>query len=184
MVLVLYAHPYADRSRANRALVRALDGLPGVEVRALYERYPDFSIDVAAEQAALARPRTIVVQHPLYWYAPPALLAMWCEKVLLHGWAFGEGGRALAGKRCLWAVTTGSPAEAYSAGGVHGATLEDLALPLRRTMALCGVEWLAPFVLHGARTQPRVELELAAARYRERLAALAARDARGGEAAP
>lgn len=178
MVLVLYAHPYADRSRANRALLRAVDGLGGVEVRALYERYPDFSVDVSAEHAALTRPRTLVLQHPLYWYAPPALLAMWCEKVLVHGWAFGAGARALRGKRCLWAVTTGSPAGAYAPGGVHRASLEDFALPLRRTLELCGIEWLPPFVVHGARTLPRRELELEAARYHARLAELVAEDTR------
>ena len=51
--LVILAHPYPDRSRANRALVRALDGLPGVAVRSLYDLYPDFAIDVEAEREAL-----------------------------------------------------------------------------------------------------------------------------------
>ena len=54
VTLVLYAHPYPDRSRANRALVASLDGLADVQVRSLYDLYPDFTIDVAAEQARLA----------------------------------------------------------------------------------------------------------------------------------
>lgn len=183
MVLVLYAHPYPDRSRANRALIDALDGLESVEVRSLYERYPDFHIDARAEQAAVAAERTLVVQHPLYWYAPPAIVAMWCEKVLEHGWAFGSGGTALRGKRCLWVVTTGSPAELYSPDAVHGLDFAECATPLRRTMALCGVEWLEPLVLHGARTMPRADLDVLAAGYRARLSALAAEDARARDGA-
>jgi len=36
---------------ASGALAAAVRDLPGVEIRALYDRYPDFDIDVAAEQA-------------------------------------------------------------------------------------------------------------------------------------
>jgi len=44
MVVVIFAHPYPDRSVANRTLLAGLDGLDGVEVRSLYDRYPDFAI--------------------------------------------------------------------------------------------------------------------------------------------
>jgi glutathione-regulated potassium-efflux system ancillary protein KefF len=182
MVLVLYAHPYPDRSRANRALVEALGGLEGVRVRSLYELYPDFHIDARAEQAAVERTRTIVLQHPLYWYSPPAIMAMWFEKVLLHGWAFGAGGTALRGKRCLWVVTTGSPGELYSPQGVHGMSFEACEVTLRSTAVLCGMQWLSPMIVHDARTMPRADLDAVASRYRERLSALAAEDAREREA--
>jgi glutathione-regulated potassium-efflux system ancillary protein KefF len=85
MIVVVYAHPYPDRSRAGRALLEAVQGLPGVEVRSLYELYPDFGIDVEAEQDALTRADTIVWQHPLYWYSVPGLLKHWFDKVLAHG---------------------------------------------------------------------------------------------------
>src|SRR5687768_12986761 len=110
-ILVLQAHPYPDRSRANRALERAIEGIPGVDIRSLYDLYPDFSIDVAAEQSALLACSVVVWQHPLSWYTVPALLKLWFEKVLTTGWAYGEGGRAIAGKRCLWVVTTDTDAD-------------------------------------------------------------------------
>ena len=75
----------------GRALVAALEGL-GVEVRSLYDRYPDFDIDAAAEQAALDARRLVVWLHPLYWYGVPALLKHWFDTVLVKGWAYGEGG--------------------------------------------------------------------------------------------
>src|SRR6185312_3179560 len=114
MVLVLQAHPYPDRSRANRALAKAIEGLEGLEIRSLYDMYPDYAIDVDSEQAALLRAHTIVWQHPFYWYSAPALMKLWFEKVLAHGWAYGEGGTALHGKRCLWVVTTGAGPQAYT----------------------------------------------------------------------
>ena len=55
MILVLHAHPYPRTSRAGAALLAAIRDLPSLEVRSLYELYPDFDIDVAAEQAALER---------------------------------------------------------------------------------------------------------------------------------
>ena len=50
-ILVVLAHPALERSRANRVLMRAAQAAPGVALRDLYELYPDFSIDVAAEKS-------------------------------------------------------------------------------------------------------------------------------------
>ena len=68
---------------------------------------PISTIDVEAEQRALAASRLVVWQHPIYWYSVPALLKLWFDKVLAYGWAYGEGGTALRGKHCLWVATTG-----------------------------------------------------------------------------
>ena len=65
-ILVVYGHPYPRRSRACAALVAALDGLAATEIRSLYDRYPDFDIDAAAEQAALARASLVVWLHPMH----------------------------------------------------------------------------------------------------------------------
>jgi glutathione-regulated potassium-efflux system ancillary protein KefF len=78
-----------------------------VEIRSLYHLYPDFNIDIAAEQEALSRAELVVWQHPMQWYSVPPLLKLWIDKVLAHGWAYGHGARALQGKSLLWAVTTG-----------------------------------------------------------------------------
>src|SRR5215471_9727724 len=89
--VVLFAHPYPDRSRAGRLLLDAVRDLPRLSVRSLYALYPDFAIDVEAEQAALAEADVVVWQAPLFWYSVPALLHLWIEKVLAHGWAYGGG---------------------------------------------------------------------------------------------
>lgn len=167
--VVLYAHPYPDRSRANRVLWEAVRRLPGVDARPLYDLYPDFAIDVAAEQAALARADLIVWQHPIYWYAPPALLKHWFEKVLTFGWAYGDGGRALAGKRCLWVATTGGDEAAYAPGAMHADAFAVYEPPVRQTARFCGMTWLEPIVVQGAHKLAPAALEAAARAYAARL---------------
>ena len=117
-VLVLVAHPDIARSRVNRALAAQARLLPSeaVEVRDLYALYPDYVIDVEAEQAALAQARTVVWLHPVQWYSMPALMKLWVDDVLAFRWAYGPGGRALVGK-CLWlVVSTGGSETSYQDG--------------------------------------------------------------------
>lgn len=172
MLSVFYAHPYPDRSRANRALVEALHDLDGVELRSLYDLYPDFVIDVDAERRALEAAEVIVWQHPIYWYTAPALLKLWFEKVLGRGWAYGSR-RALEGKPCQWVVTTGSLSEGYGEAGVHEHPFEVYEPVVRQTAGFCGMQWLPPLVVHGAHVIDDAWLAREAARYRERLAGLA-----------
>lgn len=172
MTLVIFAHPYPDRSRANRMLMQALDGMADVTVRSLYDRYPDFTIDVAAEQEALAAASLIVWQHPLFWYSAPALLKLWFEKVLTPGWAWGPGGDALRGKRGLWVVTTGGDAVDYSPSGIHRHPFSDFCNVVRQTVEFCKMEWLEPVVIHEARQLDERALAEWGARYRAHLEAL------------
>jgi glutathione-regulated potassium-efflux system ancillary protein KefF len=176
MVLVILAHPYPDRSRANRALVQSLDGLAGVEVRSLYDLYPDFAINAAAEREALSAASVVVWQHPIYWYTVPALLKLWFEKVLVAGWAWGHGGDALRGKRCLWVVTTGGDQLDYSAAGMHGQGFEAFVPVVRQTAEFCGMVWLEPIVVHEGGRLGAAALAAWGTRYRSRLAALEAEE--------
>ncbi|ANN77671.1 glutathione-regulated potassium-efflux system oxidoreductase KefF [Bordetella flabilis] len=167
MILIVYAHPYPRYSRANRAMLDAVGDMP-VQVRSLYDLYPDFHIDAAAEQAAL-RPASLVVwQHPMHWYGTPPLFGLWMDKVLQHGWAYGQGGDALRGKAVLWAVTTGGAADDFTR--CTDTDLGVLGQPLRSAAELCGMRWQPPYALHGAATLDAERLDIAAARYRERLA--------------
>jgi len=174
MTLVVFAHPYPDRSAANRVLLGSLAGLEDVEVRSLYDLYPDFNIDAAAEREAMERASAVVWQHPIYWYNVPALLKLWFEKVLTPGWAWGPGGEALRGKRCLWVVTTGGDQRDYQPAGLHGHAFEAFMPAVRQTAEFCGMEWLDPFVVHEARQLDRDALAAWGALYRARLAALTA----------
>jgi glutathione-regulated potassium-efflux system ancillary protein KefF len=173
LILLVYAHPHHERSVANRALLDAVRGVPGLTLHALYDRYPDFSIDVAREQALLSQAQAVVWQHPLYWYTAPALLKLWFEVVLTRGWAYGDGGTALAGKRCLWVTTVGAPDAAYDAEGVHGHPLTTFGSVIAQTARFCGMQWDEPIVVHDAHHVGEAALQAQAKRYRARLRGLA-----------
>lgn len=171
-IAVIYAHPYPLRSVANRALLKAIRGAKGVAIRSLYDLYPDFDVDVEAEQAALAAAEVVVWHHPFYWYSAPALLKLWFEKVLTMGWAYGRGGDALVGKRCLWVTTTGAGEESYATDGMHAHPFEAYVPVISQTARFCRMEWLEPIVVHGAHQLTKDDLKRAGHGYRDRLDAL------------
>jgi glutathione-regulated potassium-efflux system ancillary protein KefF len=119
----------------------------------------------------------VVWQHPIYWYTAPALLKLWFEKVLGAGWAYGSGGNALRGKRCLWVVTTGADEGGYSAEGVHEHAFSAFTPVVEQTARFCGMRWLDPLVVHGAHKVSDGELAAHASRYRTRLEDLLAPEA-------
>lgn len=153
-VLVLFAHPALQKSRINRHLVTAAQGLDGVTFHDLYEAYPDLHVDVAREQHLLVGHDTVVLQYPFYWYSCPALLKEWLDVVLEYGFAYGRDGDKLRGKRLVSAITTGGPGEAYGRAGQNHFTMGELLAPFEQTARLCGMKWLPPFVIHGSAHGP------------------------------
>ena len=168
-VSIIYAHPYPDRSRVGRALLAAVRELPRVTVRSLYELYPDFAIEVEREQAALLAADVVVWQAPFYWYGLPALMHLWFEKVLAQGWAYGDGGNAVAGKSVMLATTTGGAASAYSRGEMHGHPFATFVPPLEQTARFCGMNWIEPLVVHGAQRIDDATVRRHAEEYRARI---------------
>jgi glutathione-regulated potassium-efflux system ancillary protein KefG len=148
-ILVLFAHPAPHKSVVNKRLVAAAESADGVTVRHLYELYPDFLIDVQDEQALLSSHDIIILQHPFYWYSAPSIVKEWLDLVLEHGWAYGKGGTALQGKILMQAVTCGGGLEVYCSGGRNRRTVREFLIPFEQSALLCGMTYLAPFVVHG-----------------------------------
>jgi glutathione-regulated potassium-efflux system ancillary protein KefF len=149
-VLVLAAHPNWRESRVNSRMLSAAHGVAGVQVRDLYALYPDYDIDVPAEQAAAAAARLIVLLHPIQWYSMPALLKLWLDEVLTYGWAYGHSGTALQGKDLWLAATTGGPESSYHPQSYNRYFFDAFLPPYEQTAALCGMRFLPPMLLHGA----------------------------------
>ncbi len=169
-IVVLLGHPDLRHSRVNRAMLAAVGGLApdaGVQVRDVYALYPDYSIDVALEQSMLARARLVVVQHPMYWYAMPALLKLYVDEVFTEGWAYGEGGRALAGKD-LWLAASASGSPGTDPAHPH-VRFERCLPPYRQTAQQCGMRFLTPFVLHVDAATGVEDIDAHARRYAELL---------------
>lgn len=171
-ILVLFAHPALQKSRINRRLVQEPLTAEGVTLHDLYEVYPHFDIDVSHEQVLLERHEVVIFHHPFFWYSTPSILKEWQDLVLEHGWAYGSRGRALHGKIMMVVTTTGGREEAYCREGYNRHTMRELLLPLEQTALLCGMEYLAPFVVHGTHSMGSEELEAHARDYRRLLEAL------------
>ncbi|MEI6027323.1 MAG: NAD(P)H-dependent oxidoreductase [Betaproteobacteria bacterium] len=171
-ILVIAAHPQMEQSRATRALMEAAARLDParVQVRDLYALYPDYWIDVSAEQAALAEARLLVWLHPVHWYSMTPLLKLWLDEVFSFGWAYGPGGRALEGKDLWLAASTGGPDSSYRPDGYNRYFFDAFLHPYEQTAALAHMRWLPPLVLHGAHKADDAELAQHAAVFSQRLA--------------
>ena len=168
-VLVLFAHPRFEKSRANRALLAALQGADYITVCDLYEEYPDFNVDASRERQLLLSHQIIVWQHPIYMYGAPALLKQWIDVVLEHGWAHGAGVNNLANKLVFNAITTGGTRSSYASNGFNRFTIQDFLKPFEQTAHLCSMVYLPPFAVHGTYLLSQSELENCGSLYRRLL---------------
>lgn len=169
---MLFAHPAYHKSRVNRVLREAVRDLPRVTTHDLYEAYPHLDIDVRREQELLEGHDAFVFHHPFFWYSTPAILKEWQDLVLEHGWAYGRDGTALRGKTMLSAITTGGREESYGAESLNRYSIRELLAPIEQTARLCGVDVLAPFVVHGTHAMEEREIAAHASDYRRVLAGL------------
>jgi len=171
-ILIIYAHPNPQNSILNKALMKAAISLEGVTVRDLYAQYPDFDIDIKAEQKLLEQADIIVFQHPFYWYSCPAILKEWFDVVLQNGFAFGDKGSKLKGKKWLSAITTGSNHQSYSLEGEHVYSINDFLRPFEQTANFCEMSYLPAFICHDAVHLDKQQVEFLSQKYIKRLAHL------------
>jgi glutathione-regulated potassium-efflux system ancillary protein KefF len=174
-ILVLVAHPELRHSRVHRSLLDALRtaGASSSElqwsVRDLYALYPDYLIDVAAEQAALLSARLVVWLHPIHWYGMTPLMKLWLDEVFAFGWAYGPGGTQLGGKDLWLVVSTGGTEESYRPDGHNRYFIDAFWPPYEQTASLAGMRFLPPLVLHGAHRATAQQIDAHAAIVVDRL---------------
>lgn len=148
-VSIIFAHPDVENgSIANKIIIDEVKNVEGVEIRDLYQMYPDFKIDVQAEQKALVESDVIIFQYPFHWYSVPGILKEWLDKVFLYGFAYGSTGDKLTGKEFLISTTVGGAAGSYQEGGHNGFTIEELLKPLEQTINLAGMKFNKALVSH------------------------------------
>lgn len=140
--------------------------------------------DVRAEQEKLLWADTIIFQFPLWWYAMPAILKGWVDRVFTSRFAYGVGEHSdtrygerygegtLAGRRALLSVTIGGPEAHYAARGING-PIDDLLFPIQHGILFYpGIEAVPPFVVYGSDRLSRDDFPAVARAWEERLLAL------------
>lgn len=125
--------------------------------QALAAREGGFAPEIAREQQRVADADLLILQFPLWWGGPPAILKGWFERVLAYGFAYVDGRRfdsgVFKGRRALLSVTAGGTEERLGADGVYGGVDRILWQPQRLTLEYMGYAVEEPFVAYAA---PRV----------------------------
>jgi putative NADPH-quinone reductase len=148
-ILVNVIHPNLEESTVNKRLLKTIEPLPNITVNNLYEKYPDFNIDVAKEKALLVEHDVIVFQFPMYWFSSPALLKEWFDVVLEAGFAYG-GNYALKDKTFAVAVSCGAQEKEFSHTGKEKQTVNEFLFPFYGTANYIKMNYAHPFIVYGA----------------------------------
>lgn len=147
--IVILAHPNIEQSNINKSWIDALaKSNPEISIHNIYKIYPDWVIDVPAEQALLAQYDRIILQYPFQWYNMPPLLKKWLDDVFLQGWAYGQGGDNLAGKEIGVVISTAGISDVYN-DSVFG-SVSALLKPIESTAKFVGAKYISHHVFHGA----------------------------------
>lgn len=141
--------------------------------------------DVQAEIEKLLWADVLILQFPLWWFAMPAILKGWVDRVFAYGFAYGVGEHSdtrwgdrygegtLAGKRAMLIVTAGGWREHYGARGVNG-PIGDLLFPIQHGMLYyTGYDVLPPFVAYSADRVDAAGFATTAQQLRARMRTLA-----------
>ncbi|GAA6167386.1 NAD(P)H-dependent oxidoreductase [Sessilibacter corallicola] len=148
-VVVISGHPNLEKSHTNKTILNSLaDSSLDIEIRRLDQLYPNYNIDVDAEQKALLEADIIVLQFPFYWYSVPGLLKKWLDDTLSYNFAYGSQGDKLKGKDFILSFTIGGPEESYNPLGYNHFNIEELIKPLEQTAYLTGMNYHPPVYSH------------------------------------
>lgn len=110
-----------------------------------------FAADIRREQEKLFACDVLILQFPLWWFAMPALLKGWVDRVFAMGRIYGGGhwydrGK-LAGRRAMVSMTVGGPASMYGPDGLNG-DIDMLLYPIQHgILRFAGFDVLAPFIV-------------------------------------
>ena len=135
---------YAPRLNAERFDVQAEQRHASAE-----DSIPDV---VRREIANLDRADLLILQYPMWWHLPPAMLKGWIDRVFIYGAVYTskqrfENGRFVS-KRAMLSVTVGTSAATYEHNGRSG-DIDLLLWPVHFTLAYVGYSVLGPLIAYG-----------------------------------
>jgi NAD(P)H dehydrogenase (quinone) len=107
---------------------------------------------VRAEIDALEAADLLILQFPLWWHGPPAILKGWFDRVFLSGGLYDSRTRYdtghFRGRRAILSVTSGAPEAAFGPGA-RGGDPAVMLWPLHYSLHYMGFEVLRPFWTFG-----------------------------------
>ena len=100
----------------------------------------------------------LILQYPMWWHLPPAILKGYYDRVFLYGEVYTskkrfEAGR-FNGKRAMLSVTVGTSEETYAYNGRSG-DINLILWPVNFTLAFVGYTVLEPFIAYGVESAIR-----------------------------
>jgi NAD(P)H dehydrogenase (quinone) len=108
--------------------------------------------DVRAEIDRMAQADLVILQYPMWWHLPPAILKGWMDRVFIYGDVYKsdfrfEKGR-FVGKKAMISTTVGTSPETYAYNGRSG-DIDLMLWPINFSMAYVGFDVLEPHVAYG-----------------------------------
>ena len=108
--------------------------------------------DVVAEQEKLKRADLLILQFPVWWFAVPAIMKGWTDRVFARGFAYIAGRKydtgMFRGKTAMVAATTGTSADTYAPDGIDGDILSVLWPVHNGLLRYSGFDVIEPFVAY------------------------------------
>lgn len=108
--------------------------------------------DVVAEQDKVRRADLLLLQYPMWWFGPPAILKGWFDRVFTRGFGYMPGHKYdtgfMRGKIAMISLTTGTSGDTYAPDGIDGALLDVLWPVHNGLLRYTGFEVLTPFITH------------------------------------
>ncbi|XDT33980.1 Flavodoxin-like fold [Nakaseomyces glabratus] len=132
--------------------------------------------DIVAEQEKVKWADHVIFQFPLWWYAMPAIMKGWLDRVFTYGFSFemlpdGGIGGLLKGKTASIIVTAGGSEEQYTSN----VPIEDLLHPILHTLLkYCGIEPLPTLTFYDTISKSKEEYEKEKLRLHKHLQTLTA----------
>ncbi|MDN6325884.1 MAG: NAD(P)H-dependent oxidoreductase [Corynebacterium sp.] len=157
----------------------ARPGAIAVQAGEAYNR-DETPADIRTEHAKVAEAELLVLQFPLWWYGPPAILKGWLDRVLTENFAYGDmdpdlgvprryGDGGLSGRRALVIVTVGEDDRSLGPRGVSG-DLESVLFPLTHgALWFVGIDVLELYVVYDADGLDGAGVDAEVARLVERI---------------
>lgn len=159
-----FSDPYAEGfDPAERAAHYAAPPVPFDPLKAQQHAAP-LPKDTAREVERLRGADRLILHFPMWWFAPPAMVKGWCDRVLAHGHTHDTKTRFDTGQfsrlEVLFCVTTGGDAVESAPDGREG-NWRLLLWPLAQTFRYMGARVKQPVAVHGVHGYHRGDRETA-----------------------